>query len=360
MPDDDGPGVNVLLPLPARLAAVADSHPALGRDGVDESAGRLGARAHGPAVGRGGGMPAHGGGRPADVLRQRPDDLAQGGADRVVGVRGGVTAVERRHDQAKRLGGGEHQRRQPDAPADPVAAVGTRERLHGDAGLTQDCHVAARGPVGYAQPCRELAGSDAGLGLQQLQDPERSSGGTQVGLHVSRLTRKPIVRDWGYRRRQSRADHAGQPCQSEKGTDMDIVLIAGLWLDGSAWDSVAARLEARGHPAVPVTLPGQGDGSTSATLADHVAAVVSAVDAAAGRPMVVGHSAACTLAWLAADARPGKVSKIALIGGFPCADGEPYFSGLPIQGGAMPFPGWSEFEGPDSADLDDAARQAFT
>ena len=25
----------------------------------------------------------------------------------------------------------------------------------------------------------------------------------------------------------------------------------------------------------------------------------------------------------------------------------------------MAFPGWSEFEGPDSADLDDAARQAF-
>jgi pimeloyl-ACP methyl ester carboxylesterase len=141
---------------------------------------------------------------------------------------------------------------------------------------------------------------------------------------------------------------------------MDIVLIAGLWLDGSAWDSVAARLEARGHRAVPVTLPGQGDGATSATLADQVAAVVSAVDAAAGRAMVVGHSAACTLAWLAADARPGKVSKIALIGGFPCADGEPYFSGLPIKDGAMPFPGWSQFEGPDSADLDDAARQAFS
>jgi pimeloyl-ACP methyl ester carboxylesterase len=140
---------------------------------------------------------------------------------------------------------------------------------------------------------------------------------------------------------------------------MDIVLIAGLWLDGSAWDDVAVGLEARGHRAVPVTLPGQGDGSTSATLTDQVAAVVSAVDATAGRPMVVGHSAACSLAWLAADARPDKVRKVALIGGFPNADGKPYFSGLPIQDGALPFPGWSEFEGPDSADLDDVARRAF-
>ncbi len=141
---------------------------------------------------------------------------------------------------------------------------------------------------------------------------------------------------------------------------MDIVLIAGLWLDGSVWDEVAAELKAHGHRAVPVTLPGQGDGNTSATLADQVAAVVAAVDAAAGRPMVVGHSAACSLAWLAADARPGKVSKVVLIGGFPCSDGEAYFSSSrPVQGGALPFPGWSEFEGPDSADLDDAAKRAF-
>jgi pimeloyl-ACP methyl ester carboxylesterase len=140
---------------------------------------------------------------------------------------------------------------------------------------------------------------------------------------------------------------------------MDILLIAGLWLDGSVWDNVAAQLEARGHRAVPITLPGQGDGNASATLADQVATVVAAVDAAAGRPMVVGHSAACSLAWLAADARPGKISKVALIGGFPSPDGAAYFHGFPVQDGAMPFPGWNEFEGPDSADLDDGAKRAL-
>jgi pimeloyl-ACP methyl ester carboxylesterase len=141
---------------------------------------------------------------------------------------------------------------------------------------------------------------------------------------------------------------------------MDILLIGGLWLDGSVWDNVAVQLEARGHRAVPVTLPGQGDGNASATLADQSAAVVAAVDAAAGRPLVVGHSAACSLAWLAADARPGKISKVALIGGFPSSDGEAYFgSSFPVQDGALPFPGWDEFEGPDSADLDDAAKRAI-
>jgi pimeloyl-ACP methyl ester carboxylesterase len=140
---------------------------------------------------------------------------------------------------------------------------------------------------------------------------------------------------------------------------MDILLMAGLWLDGSVWDNVADELKARGHNAVPITLPGQGDGNPSATLADQVATVVAAVDAAAGRPLVVGHSAACSLAWIAADARAAKISKVALIGGFPGPDGKPYFSGLPVEDGAVAFPGWSEFEGPDSADLDDAARQAF-
>jgi pimeloyl-ACP methyl ester carboxylesterase len=141
-------------------------------------------------------------------------------------------------------------------------------------------------------------------------------------------------------------------------TAHDIILIGGLWLDGSVWDDVAPALEKLGHRAVPLTLPGQGDGN-SATLDDQVAAVVAAVDAASGRPVVVGHSAASTLAWLAADARPDRVAKTVHIGGFPSADGEKYAAFFEITDGAMPFPGWGPFEGPDSADLDEAARDRF-
>jgi pimeloyl-ACP methyl ester carboxylesterase len=140
---------------------------------------------------------------------------------------------------------------------------------------------------------------------------------------------------------------------------MDVLLVAGLWLDGSVWDDVAAALRSLGHNPVPVALPGQGDGSTSATLDDQVAAVLAAVDSASGKPMVVGHSAACTLAWLAADARPEKISKAVLIGGFPTDDGKPYAAFFEVQDGVMPFPGWAPFEGPDSADLDEEARRAI-
>ncbi|GAA3669457.1 alpha/beta hydrolase [Lentzea roselyniae] len=140
---------------------------------------------------------------------------------------------------------------------------------------------------------------------------------------------------------------------------MDVLLIAGLWLDGSAWAGVASTLRSRGHRPVPLTLPGQGDGSSSATLDDQLAAVLTAVDEASDKAMVVGHSAACTLAWLAADARPDKISKVVLVGGFPAADGKPYADFFELRGGVMPFPGWGPFEGPDSVDLDEEARRAF-
>jgi pimeloyl-ACP methyl ester carboxylesterase len=138
---------------------------------------------------------------------------------------------------------------------------------------------------------------------------------------------------------------------------MDMVLVAGLWLDGSAWDDVVPALEELGHHAVALTLPGQGDGSTSATLDEQVAAVLAAVDSASDKTMVVGHSAAATLAWLAADARPESVAKVALIGGYPSADGQPYADFFEVKDGCMPFPGWEPFEGPDSADLDEEAKR---
>ncbi len=132
---------------------------------------------------------------------------------------------------------------------------------------------------------------------------------------------------------------------------MDIVLIAGMWLDGSAWDEVVPELERLGHHPLPLTLPGQGDGDSTATYDDQVAAVLAAIDEADGPVVVVGHSAACALAWVAADARPDKVSRVALIGGMPSADGETYFGAFEPVGGLVPFPGWEPFEGPDSDDL---------
>lgn len=136
---------------------------------------------------------------------------------------------------------------------------------------------------------------------------------------------------------------------------MDIILIAGLWLPQAIWTAVSAELESRGHRPMPVALPGVDDGSRTATLADQVDAILAVVDQA-DSPMVVGHSAACTLAWLSADRRPDAIDQVVLIGGFPGSDGDTYADFFPVAGGVMAFPGWEPFEGPDAADLDDVDR----
>src|SRR5262249_16389788 len=83
------------------------------------------------------------------------------------------------------------------------------------------------------------------------------------------------------------------------------------------------------------------------------------VVAAVGGPGGGGFSAFGPGAGPPPAAAPAKISKVALIGVCPSGDGEAYFDSLPVQDGAVPSPGWAEFEGPDSADLDGAAKQAI-
>lgn len=139
---------------------------------------------------------------------------------------------------------------------------------------------------------------------------------------------------------------------------MDIVLIAGLWLPSTVWTDVATELERLGHRAVPVALPGVDDGAATATLDDQLDAVLAVVDTAE-RPLVVGHSAASTLAWLTADRRHGALAGVVMIGGFPNSDGSSYADFFEIVDGVMAFPGWEPFDGPDSDDLDAAARSGI-
>lgn len=192
---------------------------------------------------------------------------------------------------------------------------------------------------------------DTGLGRRRvLLGLGLGLAGALVGCGTGSTEEAPATEDTG----------RATPERKPPAAAMDILLIAGLWLDGSTvWRDVARDIEALGHRAVPVRLPGLGDGNTAATLDDQVAAVLAAVDGAAGRPMMVGHSAAASLAWIAADARPDKVAVVALVGGFPARNGDPYAELFPIKDGAMAFPGWAPFQGPDSSDLDDAAKQTF-
>ncbi len=86
-------------------------------------------------------------------------------------------AVQHGHDQAESLGGAERQGRKPQTPADAVATIRTADGLDRDAGLPQDGDVPARGTVGDAEFAGQPVAGDAGVVLQQLQAPQRASGG---------------------------------------------------------------------------------------------------------------------------------------------------------------------------------------
>lgn len=143
---------------------------------------------------------------------------------------------------------------------------------------------------------------------------------------------------------------------------MDVVLVPGLWLDGASWAKVAARIEAAGHRAHPVTFPGMeskdADRSTVA-LVDHVAAVVDVIDAATTSVLLVGHSAGAGIAYAALDTRPDKVNRMIAIGGFPTPHGDPVASGFDVQDGSIAFPEWSDFDDADLGGLTDPLREEF-
>jgi pterin-4a-carbinolamine dehydratase len=98
----------------------------------------------------------------------------------------------------------------------------------------------------------------------------------------------------------------------------------------------------------------------SITLDDHIAAVVAAIDAAPGEQVIlVGHSAGAGIVYAAADARPERVARLILIGGFPTPDGAPLLEGFQPQNGEVPFPDWSAFDEADLRDLGETGKAAL-
>ena len=135
---------------------------------------------------------------------------------------------------------------------------------------------------------------------------------------------------------------------------MDIILLPGLWLPATIWDAVADRAAGARPPTGPVALPGVDDG-----VADRTCSTTSSPPRSPPSMLPTGRSSsatrrASTLAWLVADRRPEAVAGVVMVGGFPSAPGAAYADFFPVVDGVMAFPGWEPFDGPDTADLDDA------
>src|SRR3712207_1373588 len=111
-----------------------------------------------------------------------------------------------------------------------------------------------------------------------------------------------------------------------------IVLVPGFWLGAWAWDEVATALRADGHDVTAVTLPGLESADadrTSVTLADHVDAIVAAVEAAGPRVVLAVHSGAGTPGYAASDRIPERIAAMVYVDSGPgTGPGDPDFEGV--------------------------------
>ncbi|KTR76772.1 hydrolase [Microbacterium oxydans] len=143
---------------------------------------------------------------------------------------------------------------------------------------------------------------------------------------------------------------------------MDIILIPGLWLDASSWEDVIPSLEAAGHRAHPLTMPGLGEPASASSevgISDWIDAAVAAVDALPGDVVVVGHSGGGNVAWGVVDARPERVGRVIFVDTAPPPTGIG-ISEFELVDGVVPFPGWDFFPEEDVHDLDEATRVRTT
>ena len=99
-------------------------------------------------------------------------------------------------------------------------------------------------------------------------------------------------------------------------TAAPIILVPGFWLGAWAWDDVAATLRADGHDVTALTLPGleSADADRSGiTFADHVDAIVRAVEAADSPVVLAVHSASGFSGYAASDRVPDRIAAMVYV-----------------------------------------------
>jgi pimeloyl-ACP methyl ester carboxylesterase len=137
-----------------------------------------------------------------------------------------------------------------------------------------------------------------------------------------------------------------------------IVLVPGFWLGAWAWDEVAAILSADGHDVTALTLPGleSADADRSAiTFADHVDAIVDAVQAATAPVVLAVHSASGFSGYAASDRVPDRIAAMVYVDTAPgIGPLDPTFDGLekPLV--------WKDIEAEENLDgLSEEQKETF-
>jgi len=95
-----------------------------------------------------------------------------------------------------------------------------------------------------------------------------------------------------------------------------IILVPGFWLGAWAWDDVANALRADGHDVTAITLPGLDSIDTDRsgiTFADHIDAIVEAIEAAPAPAVLAVHSASGFSGYAASDRVPERLAAMVYV-----------------------------------------------
>lgn len=139
-----------------------------------------------------------------------------------------------------------------------------------------------------------------------------------------------------------------------------VVLVPGFWLGAWAWDAVADRLRSDGHEVLAITLPGLDSPRTDRsdiTMADHVAAVVDAIESFDEPVVLAVHSGAAAPGYGATERVPERIAAVVYVDTFPLLG--PINPAL--EGAEWPLPSWRELEDDGSSleGLSDDQRAEF-
>jgi pimeloyl-ACP methyl ester carboxylesterase len=137
-----------------------------------------------------------------------------------------------------------------------------------------------------------------------------------------------------------------------------IILVTGFWLGAWAWDEVAERLRADGHDVTAITLPGleSADADRSnISLADHVDAIVDAIEKADSPVVLALHSASGFSGYAASDRVPDRIKAIVYVDTAPGKGAmDPEFADV-----EKPMV-WEEIEAEENLDgLSDEQKETF-
>ena len=103
----------------------------------------------------------------------------------------------------------------------------------------------------------------------------------------------------------------------------NIVLVHGLWADGSSWSKVIPTLQNAGHRVIAVQL-------AERSLADDVATVKRAIDLVGGPTILVGHSFGGFVITNAASNNPN-VTGLVYVSAFAPDEGESAVNFVPVE-----------------------------